>query len=315
MTSLARESLLKKSSIGLFIAAACLTGCGGGSLPRSGASAVLPQAVAPTGHSDLLYVTDTVSQDVYVFSYPSGTLLQTLTGFQDPAGECVDASGDVFVANTGASDVIEYAHGGTMPKATLKDSGFFPVGCSIDPTTGNLAVTNFPIASDGQGTVVIYKHAKGHPTGHYTDPAISAMLLCGYDGSGNLFVDGLTRASAFEFVELHSGATKLTKISLNQSISSAGAVQWDGKYVAIGDQSTNTIYQFAISGKKGTKVGSTALGGASQVFQFWIEGSKVIGPDSGVSDVGIWKYPAGGAALKTIGGVYAPLGATVSKGS
>jgi hypothetical protein len=92
-------------------------------------------------------------------------------------------------------------------------------------------------------------------------------------------------------------------------------VQWDGKYIAVGDQSTNTIYQFAISGKKGREVGSTVLGGATEVFQFWIEGSKVIGADAGASHVDIWKYPAGGAAIKTIGGLYAPLGVTVSVGS
>jgi DNA-binding beta-propeller fold protein YncE len=262
---------------------------------------------------DLLYVSDTETSDVYVFSYPKGTLKSTLTGFSDPAGECVDKRGDVFITNTGQNDILEYAHGGTSPMATLSDSGYFPTGCSVDPTTGNLAVTNFTTTGSGQGDVVIYVHAKGSPKGNYTDPGIFEMFLCGYDASGNLFVDGLSQGSAFHFAELRKGGTALTNVRLNQSIALPGGVQWDGKYVAVGDQSTNTIYQFSISGKNGRKAGSTSLGGAGEIFQFWIAGSRVIGPDSSDANVKIWSYPAGGSAIKTISGVYVPLGAAVSQ--
>ncbi len=274
-----------------------------------GSSWMDPQA----RRGDLLYVADTETSDVYVFSYPKGRLKGTIAGLSVPAGECVDATGDVFVANTGASNVLEFAHGGTNPIATLKDPGFFPVGCSVDPVTGNLAVTNFSTTGSAQGDVVIYKHAKGRPTGRFADPNMFGPLLCGYDGSGNLFVDGLTQASAFVFDELRSHGRALKSVALDQNIQSAGGVQWDGTYVAVGDQATNTIYRFAISGRTGTLAGSTQLGGASQVFQFWIEGPNVVGPDAENADVGIWKYPAGGTARKTIPGLYVPLGAAVSK--
>lgn len=270
----------------------------------------LPRAA----HGSLLYVSDTGSSDVYVFSYPKGKLVQTLTGFADPGGECVDSKGDVFVTNTGGSNIIEYAHGGSTPIATLNDKGWFPIGCAVDPATGNLAVTNFSTSSSGPGNVVIYKHAKGRPTGHYTDSAMPSMLLCSYDGSSNLFLDGLTDGSAFAFAELRKGTQKLTNITVDQSIGSAGGVAWDGTHVAVGDQTTNTIYQFTIAGKHATEAGSTSLGGASEVFQFWIDGSKVIGADALAGDVGFWSYPDGGSATKTIGGLYAPLGAVVSGG-
>lgn len=261
---------------------------------------------------DLLYVSDTESSYVYVFSYPKGKLVGTLMDFADPAGECIDKKGDVFIANTGESDILEYTHGGTSPLATLDDSGYFPTGCSVDPTTGNLAVTNFTTTGSGQGDVVIYAHAKGNPKGNYTDSAIFEMFLCGYDASGNLFLDGLSHGSAFAFAELRKGGAALTNVTLDQSIGLPGAVQWDGKYVAVGDQATNTIYQFSISGKRGKKMGSTVLGGAAEVFQFWIDGSQVIGPDSSAADVKVWDYPAGGKAIKTLTGVYVPLGAAVS---
>jgi len=304
-------SAFARRGVSLCAAAALLAGCGG-SLPQSPA---LPQSAAddrPAKSAGLLYVSDTVSNEVYVYSYPKGKLVQTLSGFYEPAGECVDDAGNVYIANTGGSNVLEYAHGGTTPIAALKDNGYFPVGCSVDPTTGDIAVTNFSTNSSTRGDLVIYKAGKGRPKARYTNAKLFQMLLCGYDDKGNLFVDGLTQGSSFAFAELAKGGSALTNVTLDQSIGSAGGVEWDGKYVAVGDQSTNTIYQFAIGGKKGKKTGSTVLGGATEVFQFWIAGGKVIGPDAAVGDVGIWAYPAGGSPLKTIGGLYAPLGAAVS---
>jgi hypothetical protein len=291
------------------IAAALMTACAGSQTP---VNAVPPAPPAqPGARGALLYVSDTVSGDVYVFSYPKGKLQQTLTGFADPAGECVDANGDVFIANTGGYNIVEYAHGGSSPIATLKDDGYFPVGCSVDPTTGDLAVTNFSTTGSAPGDVVIYKKAK-HPKRHYVDRSINQMLLCGYDSSGNLFVDGMTQSYGAAVAELAHGGKRLRDIVLDRTIYSPGAVQWDGTHVAIGDQMPNTIYQFRIKNGKATTVGSTQLGGAAMVFQFWIDGTRVVGPDSGAGDVGIWSYPKGGSALKTIGGVYVPLGAAVS---
>lgn len=280
-----------------------------GSAPPIPISAVQP--AASSARVSLLYVSDTDTGDVYVFSYPQGTLTLTLTGFTDPAGECADKSGDVFITNTGASDIVEYAHGGSSPIATLKDPGDFPVGCSIDPATGNLAVTNDTTVSGGQGDLVIFKGAKGSVAARFTFRSMSQMLLCGYDASGDLFVDGLTQISTPVFA-WKNRRSKLAGLTLDQKIGNPGGVQWDGKSLAIGDQSTNTIYQFTIRNAHGKRVGSTQLGGAVMVFQFWIDGKRVIGPDAGAGDVGIWKYPQGGSPVKTIGGLYAPLGATVS---
>lgn len=142
-------------------------GCGGpqgriGSLSAL-SQAALPQAAMPARHGDLLYVSDTETSNVYVFSYPKGKLVQTLTGFTDPAGECVNKNGDVFITNTGASNILEYAHGGSTVDSTLNDPGYFPTGCSVDPLTGNLAVTNFSTSSSGPGTSLSIGTRKVNP--------------------------------------------------------------------------------------------------------------------------------------------------------
>lgn len=263
--------------------------------------------------NDLLYISSSLNGDVYVYSYPSDNLKGTLTGFSSPAGECVDKSGHVFI--TSKSGILEYAHGGTTPIATLKDAGLAQ-GCSVDPKTGNLAVTNYSTTSSPQGNVAIYKDAKGSPT-YRTDSKIYNEDSCGYDNAGNLFVDGQDISSGgLRLSEIPSGRTFFRNITLNQTITGAGGVQWDGKHLAVGNnvEGSGTIYQFAIKGEKGTKVGSTPLKGSSGVMQFWIEQARVIGPELGPNDVGIWAYPAGGSAKKTItGGFDGPWGATVSK--
>ena len=277
--------------------------------PDRGRSWMAPDAKT----NDLLYISSNLNGDVYVYSYPYDRLKGTLTGFSSPAGECVDKSGHVFI--TSKSGILEYAHGGTTPIATLKDAGLAE-GCSVDPKTGNLAVTNASTLSSSQGNVAIYKDAKGSPT-YRTDSKIYNEDSCGYDNAGNLFVDGQDVSSGgLRLSEIPSGRTFFRDITLNQTITGAGGVQWDGKHLAVGNnvEGSGTIYQFAINGEKGTKVGSTPLNGSSGVMQFWIEQGSVIGPEFGANDVGIWAYPAGGSAKKTItGGFDEPWGATVSE--
>ncbi|HVR47993.1 MAG TPA: hypothetical protein VMT95_15290 [Candidatus Binatia bacterium] len=260
----------------------------------------------------LLYVSDDGTNDVYVYSYPQGALQGTLTGFSFPEGECVDKKGDIFVANNEAQTILEYAHGGATPIATLSDAGYFPVGCSVDTVTGNLAVANTYDTSFSSGSIAIYQKATGKPT-YYTDAVLVYPHFCGYDGLGNLYLDGINGDFSFAFADLPKGSSIFTNVTLNQSIGFPGQVQWDGRYVAVADDDVNTIYQFTIRGTSGTKAGSTPLNGARGVAQFWIAGSKVIGPDTLNAGVGFWNYPAGGSEIKTISGLNQPFGATVSK--
>jgi DNA-binding beta-propeller fold protein YncE len=272
--------------------------------------------------NDLLYISDIGTDDVYAFSYPGGKLLGTLTGFQEPAGLCVDKAGNVWIADAAAAEIFEYAHGGTTPIATLQESGQEPLGCAIDPTTGNLAVSNMATATGGSGSVAVYTNASGTPT-DYTDPAMAKMVFLAYDSHGNLFVDGANASSAFAFAELPSGGNALTNVDLNQSFEAAGGVAWDGKYVAVGDALLGVVYQFSITANGATEVGTTNLTDGAWVEQFCIplkssrktprQGDRIIGPAVAEQHVGYWDYPAGGTATKMITKVDKPLGSVVSR--
>jgi hypothetical protein len=309
-------ALLSRTAIAAGTVSALLAGCSGsqapiaapGTVPASRASAtqaddgswMLPEAKS----QDLLYVSDL--KNVLVFSYPGGRLVGKLTGFRYTHGMCVDRDGDVYITDATLSKIFEYAHGS---KTRLKALGgsLGPVGCSVDPTTGNLAVTEIAVAA-----VAVYSNARGTPT-VYQNASLSEAYWLGYDGDGNLFVDGrqFTNPPSFVFLELAKGSSTLTTVALDQRMGFPGGVQWDGKHVAVGTYTRSgepVIYRFAISGDTGSKTGTTPLrNGPSDVMQFWIDGKTVVAPnvmlrDGKYSDGAayFYDYPAGGKAYKTI---------------
>ncbi len=333
-------------------AAVAMVGCGSGGLqsqssgsmaiPQRAGQAVLnapAQAGAPktagikresngswmdsdVSRDNLLYVTDDTNPSyVYVFKDKSNeskdTLVGTLTGFSNPLGDCSDQAGDVFILNQGPGTIVEYAHGGTSPIATLSDPADIEEGCSVDPTTGNLAVANiYHNGSGPPGGVVVYTPPyTGTPT-VYSDSDLNQAYFCSYDRRGNLFVDGDV-SNSFALTELPKGSSTFRTISLNQSISVPGGVQWVGKYLAVGDEAASTIYEFTIRRGAGTEVGSTPLTGASEVFQFAIQGDRVFAPNkTGGLGVAFYPYPAGGTAtMNLFAPPYYPYSVTVSKGS
>jgi hypothetical protein len=254
--------------------------------------------------TDLLYVSDDRG-DVDVFAYPDGKREGILTNFGGPSGLCSDKKGDVFITDTANQDIIEYAHGGAQPIANLMEYGVYPYGCSVDPTTGNLAVTNFESNPIGPGSVAIWAGARGGSR-TFTAPNFNVYLFCGYDNGGNLYIDGLNSGTMQSlFAVLPKGGASFTDVGLNHNIGYPGGVQWDGKDVAVEDVASDTVYRVKVSGSSGTVVGSSHLNVRSHlVVQFWIAGRTLIVPygllNRRVKKVGFWPYPAGGSPTKTI---------------
>jgi hypothetical protein len=230
----------------------------------------------------------------------------------------VDSAGNVWVTEQYGQDVIKYAHGGTLRIATLSVPGF-PTGCSVDPTTGNLAVVSWEEAQgyNSAGGVFIFAHAAGTPT-FYTDQNLFQYFPPGYDPKGNLFVQGYN--PTVELVELPHGGSSFQEISLgNTSIWAPGGVMWDGQYMAATDLqyqggSTTAIYRISVSGTTGTVVGTTVLNDScssnnAEVIQPWIAGSMLIGGNHWCKyRVGFWNYPDGGNPTRLLPARIAPFG-------
>jgi hypothetical protein len=284
-----------------------LAGCGAGTAPPMAArtpgavTAIAPDAKA----QDLLYISDLGANDVAVYTYPKGSLVQKLTGFGSVAGLCSNKAGDVFVVDE-AGPVDVYAHGGSTPVRQLATSGA-TYGCSVDPKSGDLALTQ--LSAYEHGAMAVYPKAKGNPK-IYEDKAIDATWFCGYDGSGNLFADAWDRYGNVELVELPKGGKTFKKFRLGKKFDTAGGVQWDGKYLAVGNFGAGLVYRVTESGHVAQTV---TLKGGTNVEQFWIAGSTLIGPAAQSPGIApFWHYPNGGASYKTITGLSWPFGATLS---
>ena len=357
------SNLVKRAS-GVCAAVAVFAGCSSGGLQSAlGPSGQIQQNAAqydlnaqplarlltpsrPTGsmHSDrqrswmshdannslLLYVSDQQNGvvDVYTNFYGRNALVGQLTGFAAPWGECADKAGDVFIVDYTLQVIVEYAHAGTTPIQTLSDPSGSPIGCSVDPTTGNLAVSNdlgnsFPNPAD----LLIFQGATGTPT-HYADPNVQSFFPPGYDNKGNLFVEGSCVSGCnTELVELPAGSSTFMNISLRPTLYAAAGVQWDGKYLAVGDQAfrgklTSGIYQVQVSGSTGKVISSMKLASGcssvhSDVIQFWVQGTTVLGGNGFChNNFSYWNYPGGGAPRKTMPtqiAPYTPSGETVSR--
>jgi hypothetical protein len=270
----------------------------------------------------LLYVADQGANDVEVYSYPSGKPEGTLTGFQTPSGVCSNKAGNVFILNGNGTSVEVYAHGGSSPIRTLDLPGSPELNCSVDPTTGNLALgvlggtcgECFVVFTDGSGTATVYT-----PAGQTGLPG------CAYDNNGNLFCDAYGNQDAFALFELPKKSSTVKAVSVSGAGGlTAASIQWDGTDLAFGAGAGPTLYQIQLSGSTGSVVGSTSLSGASAVWQFWItnnlggkkhKGLRAIAPTflNSVPVAGYWNYPAGGTATKTITtGLTQPDGAALS---
>jgi hypothetical protein len=250
----------------------------------------------------LLYISDFGGADVEVFTYPYLRYAGELTGFRELRGECTDPSGYVWITDQSLGEVFEYAHGGTTPVNVLTAPD--PFGCATNPTNGDLAVSY-----GAAGQIEIFHNAAGSGT-VVADSNFAGTYFLGYDKTGNLFVDGYDSSDNFHYAELPAGGSSFTDITLSQTPAGSGNVQWDGKYMAIGDTGS-IIYQT----QGGTVVSSTTLGDGC-VGQFYIVPSKrkVIAPDFCAGNAGVFAYPAGGSALQTIsGGLISPYGAVLSQ--
>ena len=316
---------LGRCALGIGLAVAMLAGCGGAQTTSS----AMPQGVTTTtqrqqdGRSwmlpkakggDLLYVGSPASDDVYVYKYPSGEMVGTLTGFDNPLGLCSDTKGNVWITNavaTGSTYLVEYAHGGTTAIAKLDDPGFSPQACSVNATTGNLAVGN------QVDDVAVWRNARGKRRLYLTSCCVFGPETITYDGSDNvIFADWTTRNGW-----LPKGDAKVRKFKLRPPLSSHGPFQWDGRYLGIlvfsRKQRREEVIRYNVSGGMASQIGIVPLNGVTGVTtsgQFWIQGSGMVFTDSRAGDVYFFNYPRGGNPTKTISGLDDPYGITISVG-
>ncbi|HYL26617.1 MAG TPA: hypothetical protein VEW74_02215 [Candidatus Nitrosotalea sp.] len=292
---------------------------------KSWISPELAHAQAP-----LLFVSDSGTADVYIYNLSALKLVGTLTGFEQPQGECSDNKGNVWVTDTSAKTIYELSHRGHLENE-LKDSSGYPVACAWDPTTRNLAVMNLFGTGSNAGAVLVYPPGSSGPS-VYTNSAQYYYNFGGYDGNGNLFFDGRNASGNFMLSELPKGENSAHTVSVTGgTIYFPGMVQWNvpKKTLIVGDQScgneyVSCLYTLAIGKNGGTIESETSLqnytgGQVCDLVQGILYGSKIAGSDfdfcgSDLSATYVWSYPTGGKPnLDNNRADSVPVGAAISK--
>jgi hypothetical protein len=265
-------------------------------------------------YAKTLFVSDPGTNEVQMYDFPSNAYIGELSPppsnvFAEPQGLCSDNKGDVYVTNTGTESIFEFSHDGTYLQA-LNDFGWYPVACSFDRSTGNLAVSNIETTSDSAGSIAIYTHASGLPS-IVSGPGVQRFYFLAYAGkTGVLYFDGESASYTTVFGSLKNGKVKLITIS-GATVQFPGTVAWSAQTQSmnIGDQDGAVLYQISPTG---VITGSTPLTGSSDIVQGTIKGPRFIGTDAGNADVKIFAYPAGGSPQSTITGLSEPVGSAVS---
>jgi hypothetical protein len=264
-------------------------------------------SIRPPNDPYYLYVSDKTNNVVDVFAYPSGTPVGGLTGFNSPQGLCANSSGDVFVTNTGTSQIYVFPPGSGTQLATVNDYGELPMGCAVAPN-GELAVTNLSPVGGGSGSVSLYNGSLQGPT-IITSSAFESMYFDGFDNQNNLFIDGTNSSGGFQLGKLPAGSGTIQPITVTgATIGSPGGVQYTLSKVNVGDQTGHVVYRMS---EAGVVSGSTQLTGAVNCVQGTILKVAYICPDSGTTDTEFFKYPAGGSATKTLTGFSDPIGTVI----
>jgi hypothetical protein len=305
------------SAVAIVAPAVLLSSCGGSGAISNAPSA--PSAVRDRGKtrvspdakraSQLVFTVDYAYDDINIFSLRDFKLKGTVTGFSEPQGMCSGTSGDVWVANTGTEQMLEYTPAG-KEIASLTDSVGYPVGCAVDKA-GDLAVTDI-FGFSGAGQVLLYKHATGTPT-ELSNASQYYYYSDGFDTSSNLYVSGRDSSGSYVLSECAAGGTSCTTITISGgTIYFPGMVQWytPGGYLAVGDglcgdEESFCLYWVKISGSEGKIIGKTTFLGPSGT-ELCAVGGELDPPAekyliaTGCGVLGRWHYPAGGKPKNSI---------------
>lgn len=205
---------------------------------------VAPNAGCGTGA--LLYVSQYYTNAVQIYKQagtgqsPCATIT---TSIVNPQGMSVDSKHNLWVANTGASNVVMLAKGGTTIKKTLADSGQYPVDVCVG-STGNIYASNIITTAGGPGSVSEWVGGKGNPK-NLAIPNNTKVLFCAMDNKNNLYVNYISSSTGagamVEFVG-GKGTAKATKVTTQFP----GAMQFDNTQDLVGNDQialTTCIYE------------------------------------------------------------------------
>jgi hypothetical protein len=271
--------------------------------------------------ANLAFISDAGTNQVFLANHV-GECGNPLNGFNEPQGLAVDRLGNLWVANTGANNILKYAppYNGA-PVATLNDPGGYPADVCVD-LNGNVAVTNIIDINGGPGNIVFYAAGAVNPTGAASGATFTSPRFCAYASNGNLAFDdadifntGVVNLGLVLKGNSNNMNAVINTLTITNGIGFPGGVQVPTHGgLAVLDQTGLVIdnYKNPKDFNLGAPISVTPLGGAGDPVQFQLyPGSKdALAADATNDQTEAYTYPAGGNPIfvyKFVGGVE-PIG-------
>ncbi len=266
----------------------------------SGAAATRAATTArPSPGRAFVFVSAYFTNSVYAYD-TAGRLVATLGGFNAPSGLATDASGTLYVADTGNSRVQVYRPPYNGKPTTLSD-GQEPEDVAVD-ASGNVAVTNYETSYGRKATIDFYAKGSTKPTRVISSKSFAYFDFCAFDKAGNLFLDGF--GATAEVGEVVGGirGTSITNLTTGNALAYAGGVGVTKTgLISILDSQRRAIYSYdpPTNGNLGSPIQSTSLSGASNPLgiAFAPDNTHVAVADVNLGELLVYRFPAGGLAL------------------
>ena len=254
----------------------------------------------------LLYVSNFKRKSVNFYSYPALKLVGEIpvTPYS-VTGSCSDGAGNVWIVteSAGAGTLTEYAHGGTTPISTLPVPGTDAYLCTVDRSTGTLAV-----AYDGYD-VAVYQNEQSSPQ-TFEDESVGGIHSMTYDTKGNLYIYGAPSGAQPVLGELANGGSAFSNQTFAKTMQRATFAQWHGNNILLGGITsigrktvTETVWAATIS-KSAIKVTHsqtfTVTGGTSIGQNALVQGKTLIQQDGNGKTIYFFNFPAGGQPIRSL---------------
>jgi hypothetical protein len=274
---------------------------------------------APVG-----FISDFNNSEVYELDR-NGNTCATLTGFTNPQGMSTDKSGNLWVANTDAENILEINPSNGNVIATYNDAGQYPVDVCVANNSGNFAVpTIFNANTGGPGEIDLFTSGNtSGPTGVASGATYTSPRFCAYDKTehyvvfddADIFNTGANNVGAIAPGN-YTGTKNIVALNTSNSIEFPGGVQFNGnQQPVIDDQEAFALYTYNVSGTTLNVAQTTPLSQASDPvsFAFAPGYGLALTADAGLAAAQLYKYPAGGAPLGTfpVGSGSLPIGAAI----
>jgi hypothetical protein len=193
----------------------------------------------PDGLTHLVYISDFLANNVTVFDI-NGTLKGQIGGLSNPGGLFVDHKRNLWVANNGANNVLEFARGATTPFNTLNDPGG-PIDVTMCPN-GTVYV-----AGSNSTAIEVYPRGSTNPTRSLTYPDAEQTDALTCDAKGNVF--------ATTVISFHGGVVEFPHgkqhgaTQLPISLGGPGGIKPDNAgNLLVDDQTAQTITEYTEAG-------------------------------------------------------------------